>query len=169
MKTYELTYIISPETTSEEIEAKAKEIESLIQSKEGTILKQLNPIAKTLSYPINKRASGFLGVLEFHLEPEKLLEFKEAIVKDKKIVRHMLIIKEAAELRRKMRTRTKTAPVIEIESKPEVEEKPAHTASHSDAGIEEEPVITKKPKDHESKPKVDLKDIEHELDEILGE
>ena len=97
MKTYELTYIISPEITSEEAEAKAKEIESAIQSKEGIILKQLNPVAKTLSYPIKKRASGFFGVLEFQLEPEKLLELKEIIEKDEKIVRHMVIIKEAAE------------------------------------------------------------------------
>ena len=33
MKTYELTYIVSPEITSEEADAKAKEIEFVIQNK----------------------------------------------------------------------------------------------------------------------------------------
>ena len=45
--------------TRAEAEAKAKEIESAITVREGMINKQSNPIAKTLSYPIKKRASGF--------------------------------------------------------------------------------------------------------------
>ena len=93
MKTYELTYIVSPEITAEEAVAKGKEIESLIQAKEGLIVKQSNPSAKTLSYPVKKRASGFLGILEFKSEPEKLLELKETIGKDNKIIRYILVIK----------------------------------------------------------------------------
>jgi ribosomal protein S6 len=152
MKTYELTYIVSPEITSEEAESKAKELEFLISSKEGTILKQSNPIARTLSYPIKKHASGFFGVLEFQVEPEGLLELKETLLKDGKIVRHMVIIKEAAMMRKERRTRTKPSPIFDIEKKIEnkTEEK------------EEKP--EKKPE----KEKVELKDIEHELDEILG-
>ena len=154
MKTYELTYIVTPEITSEEAEAKAKELESAITSREGTILKQSNPIAKTLSYPIAKRASGFMGFLEFQLEPEKLLELKGVIEKDGKIVRHMIIIKEAAEFKKERRTRTKPAPTFEVEKKTEVE------------SIKEEKPTSAKA---EVKEKVELKDIEHELDEILGE
>ena len=159
MKTYELTYIISPDITPEKAAAQAKEIESIIQSKEGNILKQSNPIAKTLSYPIKKRASGFFGVLEFQLEPEKLIELKEIIAKDGRIVRHMIIIKEAAELKRKMRTKTKSAPVFEVGQKTKVE-----------SIKEEKPSPAKLSNEHsEVKEKVELKDIEHELDEILGE
>jgi len=164
MKIYELTYIVSPESTSEEIEAKTKEIESAITSREGTILKQLNPVAKTLSYPIAKRAYGFLGVLEFNIDSEKLLEVKDILAKDKKIVRHMLIIKQAAEFKKERRTRTKVEPVSEIEKKVEtkiVEEVPSEEPSE----IKEK--STSKIK--EIKEKVELKDIEHELDEILGE
>ena len=164
MKTYELTYIISPEMTSEEAEAKGKEIESAIQTREGVILKQSNPIAKTLSYQIQKRASGFLGFLEFQIEPEKLLEVKDIIIKDKKIVRHILIIKEAAEFKKARRTRdtikVKTSineqPNITIEQKAEVEQQIEE--------VKEEEASTKSPKE-----KVELKDIEHELEEILGE
>ncbi|MCX6718677.1 MAG: 30S ribosomal protein S6 [Candidatus Staskawiczbacteria bacterium] len=147
MKTYELTYIVSPDITSEEAEAKGKEIESLISSKEGTILKQSNPSARALAYPIEKRASGFFGVLEFQVEPEKLLELKETLLKDGKIVRHMLIIKEAAMMKKERRTRTKPAPIFDIDTEKKPEPEPA------------------KPAERE---KVELKDIEHELDEILG-
>ena len=153
MKTYELTYIISPEITSEEAEEKAKEIESIILSKEGTVLKQLNPIAKTLSYPIKKHASGFFGIIEFQLEPEKLIELKEMLVKDGKIVRHMIIIKEPVRIRKERRTKIKPESIFEIE-KPEAKTE------------KEEPSLTKA---SEGKQKVELKDIEQKLDELLGE
>lgn len=160
MKTYELTYIVSPEITSEEAEAKAKEIESAITSREGTILKQSNPVAKTLSYPVEKRASGFLGILEFQIEPEKLLELKAILEKDGKIVRHMVIIKQAAEFKKERRTRgatkTKPASIFETEQK---------TTDKVEEKEEEKPAISKPA----VKEKVELKDIEQELDEILGE
>jgi len=152
MKTYELTYIVSPEITSEEAEVKAKEIESIISSKEGTILRQSNPNAKALSYPIKKHASGFLGILEFQMEPEQLLELKEILSKDGKIVRHMIIIKEAAMMRKERRTRTKPIPAFKIEQKTEVED-----------------VKKEKPVKSTEKEKVELKDIEQKLDELLGE
>ena len=158
MKTYELTYIISSEITSEEAEAKAKEIEAAISSREGTILKQSNPIAKTLSYP--KRASGFFGVLEFQLEPEKLLELKEMVSKDGKIVRHMLIIKEAQRIRKERRSRV--APILEVEQK--IEE-PAFTKENLDVAEEEKPAGTKPTIEKE---KVELKDIDQQLNELLG-
>ena len=165
MKTYELAYIISPDMTSEEVENKAKEIESAIQSREGTDIKQLSPAARTLSYQIEKRASGFFGVIEFQLESEKLLEVKDIIVKDKKIVRHMLTIKEPAEFKKARRTRetakikveSAEQPSITIESKKEVEETKAEP--------EAEAVV----QNTEIKEKIELKDIEHELEEILGE
>ncbi|MEI7424560.1 MAG: 30S ribosomal protein S6 [Candidatus Staskawiczbacteria bacterium] len=162
MKTYELTYIVSPEIKSEEAEAKGKEIEAAITSREGTVLKQTNPVAKTFSYPIGKKASGFLGILEFQLEPEKLLELKEVLAKDEKIIRDMVVIKRAAEFKKERRTRTKIETAteeIKIEE-PVVVEK-AET-------VEEEAVVEPKVTKVKEKEKVELKDIEHELDEILG-
>ena len=160
MKTYELTYIVSPELISEEAEAKSKEIETIIQNKEGSILKQLNPIAKTLSYPIKKQASGYLGVLEFQLEPERLNELEENLKKDEKIVRHMVIIKKPAKQRKERRTRIKTGPsgypILETKA-------PTEELSQSVLHAQEENDPKGTPK------KVELKEIEQKLDEILGE
>ena len=139
--------------TSEEAGVKAKEIESAIQNREGIILKQSNPVAKALAYPIAKRASGFFGVLEFQLEAEKLIELKETIEKDGKIVRHMVMIKEPIKIRKERRSRA--TPVLEIEQK--IEE-PAFT--------EEKPASAKPTIEKE---KVELKDIDQQLEEILGE
>jgi len=144
MKTYELTYIISPEMTPEEAETFGKEVESFIQNKEGAILNQLKPTAKILAYPIKNRASGFMGVLEFQADPEKMLELKEKIQKDGKVVRYTIVIKKISKKRKERRTRKEVAPIFEKE--PEV-----------------------KPEIKIEKEKVELKDIEQKLEEILGE
>ena len=150
--------------TSEEAVAKAKEIESAISSREGTVVKQSAPVAKTLSYPIKKRGSGFLCSSEFQLDPEKIIELKEILAKDQKIVRHMLIIKEAAQFKKERRTREGSRLKLEK----------AESASSAEAEKKAEVLVDdndsddKKIKPSEPKEKVELKDIEHELDEILG-
>ena len=168
MKTYELSYIVSPDITSEEAEARGKEIESAIISREGLVLKQSNPIAKTFPYPIKGKASGFFGSLEFQLEPEKLLELKEVLEKETKIVRHMITIKRAAEFKKERRTRTKIDTTENIEAKP-VEVTPAEEIKDLTEQAEEiEEKSETKVKKIKEKEKVELKDIEQELDEILG-
>lgn len=148
MKPYELTYIISSEITAEEAEAEAKDIESLIQDKEGVILKFEKPSPRTLAYPIKKQGSGFFGVLEFQLEPEHLGELKEKIQKDGKIIRHMLIIKNPAKIQKERRTKKK--PLI----------------SSAPIGTIEEKAYSP---DRQINKKVELKEIEKKLDEILSE
>lgn len=147
MKTYELTYIISPEITSEEAEAFAKGLESFVQSKEGVIIKQTNPVAKTLSYQIKKHASGFIGSIEFQLDPEILVELKQMVDDDKKINRHMIVIKHPAKKDKPRRTRNKIGNefIVEKESPKEI-------------------VVEKK----EETKKVELRDIEQKLEELLG-
>jgi ribosomal protein S6 len=150
MKVYELTYIISPEISAGEAEAKAKDIDTFLQSKEGVIIRAENPALKTLSYPIKKQSSGFFGVLEFQIEPEKLNEVKEKLEKDSKILRHIIIIKKPVKEQKERRTR-KPLPTREVK-----------------IAIKESSFAKK---DWEAKPekKVELKEIEKKLDEILGE
>ncbi|MEK7540857.1 MAG: 30S ribosomal protein S6 [Patescibacteria group bacterium] len=149
MKPYELTYIISSEITAEEAEAKAKDIESFIQEKEGVILKSEKPSPRTLAYPIKKQGSGFFSGLEFQLEPEHLDELKEKIQKDGKIIRHILIIKKPAKIQKERRTKKK--PLISSASIGDVEEEKAYLP------------------DRQINKKVELKEIEKKLDEILSE
>jgi ribosomal protein S6 len=156
MKTYELTYIISPESTLEEAEICAKKIESFIQSKEGVLLKQSTPIAKTLSYPIEKHASGFVASIEFQLEAENLKEVKNKITEpnesNAKIVRHIIIIKKPLkDLRRKRQKKEAVTTFETIKTENTEIIKPA--SEKSSAGLE----------------KVELKDIEQKLEELLGE
>ncbi len=116
MKTYELTYIVSSDLNSEQADAKAKEIESFIQSREGTILKSERISIQTIAYPIKKQSSGYFGNLIFKVEEparsatevaggNKVKEIKEKMEKDNKILRHLITIKKPAKPIRLLRTR----------------------------------------------------------------
>jgi len=163
MKAYELTYILTPEITSEEAETFAKELESFVTSKEGVIVKQSNPIAKTLSYQIKKHASGFIGSIEFQLEPEALLELKQKMDKDGKVNRHMIVIKYPARKEKIRRSRNKVeGGVAEKETAKEI------TIEGKRAVAEEKKEETPKEEPKKESKKVELKDIEEKLEELLG-
>lgn len=155
MKTYELSYIISPNLKIEEATGLSSELSALIQKEGGLIMKETVPNPRTLAYQIKKQGAGFQVNLEFSLEPEKLRTVKEKITKDEKILRHMLVCKKA--------------PRREKERK----ERPAKTAVFSstlsktaEAGA---PLGTDEEKTKKSDKKVELKDIEEKLEEILKE
>jgi ribosomal protein S6 len=152
MKTYELSYIISPSLKSDEASGLSSEITALIQKEGGLIMKETTPNPRTLSYQIKKQGAGFQVNLEFSLEPEKLRAIEERIKKEEKILRHMLVAKRAPR-REKIR---KERPAL----------KTAETAA-SPAGTTETPSEEEKTK--EKGKKVELKDIEEKLEEILKE
>jgi len=143
VKPYELTYIISSAITADQAQVKAKNIESLIQDKEGMILSSEKLSPMTLAYSIKKQGSGFLGVLEFQLEPEYLGQLREKLQKDDKIIRHMIIIKSPVKIQKERRIRKKSLISKNTKIMPKEEKK--------------------------ADKKVELKEIEKELDEILSE
>ena len=190
MKNYELTYIISPNMTAEEAQAKAKELESKIQAKEGVILKSQKPVAKTLSYQIKKFGSGFFGILEFQIEPEALLDIKNLIEKDNQFIRHIILVINPAKKQKERRQRIKPVSIAlaiaeevkedagkianfikEVIVKP-VEEKIESMTEQkpvSPTSGEEKKATVKKARSEKNKEKVEIEDIDKKLDEILSE
>lgn len=177
MKNYEFSYIISPEFTLEEAEAKTKELETKIQAKEGVIIKSEKPSAKTLSYPVNKFSSGFFTTIEFQAEPEAMVVVKDEFIKDSKVLRLMVLVKNPARKIKERRQRIK--PVLDtivqevkekvIEPVKEVIEEIAKPEAKEEKAKEEKKAAVKKAKAEKTKEKADIEDIDKKLDEILSE
>jgi len=134
MKLYELTYLISPDLSEEEIRVLQEKINSLIQE-EGRVLPDSTSngglVRKTLAHPIKKNRSAFLSTLSFQLNPEELESLEKKLKAESKILRYLIL--------------TKKLPKMAV-------------------------VPVKKPKRIiKPKPKVELKEIEKKLEEILGE
>src|SRR3989338_7690863 len=106
MKTYELTYIISSQISTDESEALRKDLESFVQSKEGVILKSEKTTPQTLAYPIKKHSSGYFATLTFQVLEDKVKEIKDKLEKDLKVLRHFILIKRPVKIKKEETVKT---------------------------------------------------------------
>ena len=93
MKLYELTYLISPESSEDDLKTLQEEINSLIQNEGGILDEVAAPIKKDLAYPIKKQTSAYLTTLGFRLISEKLENIEKKIKAEDKILRYSVLIK----------------------------------------------------------------------------
>lgn len=119
-----------------------EEIGSLVQ-KEGGVLNGTDSLPKkSLTYPFKKRG-GHLNVLSFQCNPEKLENLEKELKAEKRILRYLILAKK-------------------LPKKVVLAQKPRHLIKPS-AG----PIL--RDETRQTKPKVELKEIEKKLEEILKE
>jgi ribosomal protein S6 len=142
MRYYELTYLIKAELTEEKAKEFQEKIISLIQE-EGGILNEANsPFKRKLAYPIKKEGQAHLATLYFQLKADKLASLEKKVESEKEILRYLILTKKKAEV---IPEAAKAIPAIRKEGEAPV------------------PSAKKAPK------KVELKEIEKKLEEILKE
>jgi len=142
MKHYELTYLISPDLSETELKSLQEKIKSSIENKGGVFFNADEPTKKKLAYPIKKQFEAYLMSLSFQLSPDKLAEFEQELKKEDKIFRFIIITKKLPSPAQVLRGKIlagKKVPEVTIKTKKIV-----------------------KPK------KVELKEIEKKLEEILN-
>lgn len=93
MKLYELTYLISLESSEDDLKTWREKINSLIQNEGGILDEVATPIKKDLAYPIKKQTSAYLTTLGFRLSSEKLENLEKKIKAEDKILRYSVLIK----------------------------------------------------------------------------
>jgi len=136
MKNYELTYLISSDVSEQELKNLSEKIKTFIQEQEGIVKKTTEPSKTKLGYSIKEKEQGFLGILDFSLNPEKIANLEKKLKSDTQILRYLILNKEVPE-----KTQIKRAL-------PKVE----------------------KPTTQEAKTeKVELKEIDKKIEEILQE
>ena len=103
-KNYEISYLISPNVSEEQIFGMAGKITSLIQDAKGIANKVEEPKKIKLAYPINKQRSAYFGWTTFAMLPENLEEFKKKLRFEKKSIMRFLVVfipKKVLELRKR--------------------------------------------------------------------
>lgn len=147
---YELTYIVSAQVPETEHGAVEKTVLDLLKKAKTTI--KLSPYSlgrKRLAYPIEKQKHGFYYVLEFDFVDEDksgLQDFETSLRHDKNILRH-LIVKISGKPKPVRRNKDAAEPAVKTEKNPRSEQKETKTS--------------------EVKAKVDLEDLDQQLDNIL--
>ncbi|OIO46059.1 MAG: 30S ribosomal protein S6 [Parcubacteria group bacterium CG1_02_39_15] len=133
MKSYELTCLISPDLSEEELKQLEEKVASFIREEEGILNGTSLVVRKALSYPVKKKHSAYLAMINFQLNPEKIENLEAKLKKENQVLRYLVTVKP---------------PVKEMAA------------------------ITRRPATIKSAPKktmekVELKEIEKKLEEIL--
>jgi ribosomal protein S6 len=141
MKQYELSYLISGEITEQEAKDFQNRIASIIKEMGGVLDETGLPLKKRLAYSIKKQIQAYLAVLIFKMDPEKITELEKKIKEEHQILRHLMLYKKplGKKAEKARRVRPLRKPLLTEEKKPLAEKK------------------------------VELKEIEKKLEEILQE
>lgn len=97
MKNYELTYLISPDLSEEELKIFSGKINNFIQEEAGVLEKTTEPFKRKLSYPIKKKEEGFSITLIFSLDPGKLENLEKKLKPENQILRYIILTKKNPE------------------------------------------------------------------------
>ena len=84
---YELTLLTKEET-------ELKNVKDLIASFKGKVTKEEKWGEKTLAYSIKKNHTALFYNFQFELEKKNILEFKNKLNFNEKILRYLLLVKE---------------------------------------------------------------------------
>ena len=118
MKSYELTYLISPEVSEEELKSLNEKINSLIYQKEAGVLNEVKiPSKKRLAQPIKKQREAFLTNLSFYLEPDKLENLERQLKSEKKILRYLILVRPKIKVAKVRKGLPKVIPKIPVKEK----------------------------------------------------
>ena len=92
MRNYEVTFIVDPVLSGDEIRSTAKTYEDLIKNEGGKIVHKDDMGLKQLAYPINKRSSGIYFCIEFQIETGDVVSKLElSMRRDERIMRFLTI------------------------------------------------------------------------------
>ncbi len=127
-RTYEVMYIINPETDAEKIEKLNEAVGKLIEKEGGEIVRMDDIGIRNLAYPIEKKETGHYVLFEINGTGQEIAELERRMRVNDMVMRYMTVrvdedrkkaaaIKAKREARNEKRaTRATTAKVEEAEA-----------------------------------------------------
>jgi small subunit ribosomal protein S6 len=88
---YELVYIISPNTSEEEVSKVLGKVSEYITKVGGTVVEVVQWGKKRLAYPINKFGEGNYVLTRVEIKPEAVKGLEASLKLSNEIIRHLVI------------------------------------------------------------------------------
>ena len=110
MKYYQLTYLVSPDLSEQEVKSFQERINSLLQDEGGKIGESKNPIRKELEYPIRGKNKAYFFDLDFYLKPGNLKDLENKLKKESPILRHLITEKKLLKIEVPKKVKSKLKP-----------------------------------------------------------
>lgn len=90
-RTYEVMYIIDPETAADKITTLNEAVGKLIEKEGGTIVRLDDIGMRNLAYPINKKNEGHYVLFEIEGSGQEILELERRMRVNDLIIRYMTV------------------------------------------------------------------------------
>lgn len=178
-KTYQLTCLFSPLSTTEELNKIVQKIKDGITTQGGSFVGEeistANLVKKRLAYPINKHQEAFFLNINFVYPIKLISEFKDKFLSEGNIIRFLIAIKEKEKKQSEKKAKDsfnfelvdkveplsekKNAMVEKITPETEIKEPVAKEA------VPEKDISTEKV----VKEKVKIEELDKKLEEILNQ
>jgi len=131
-RTYEVMYIVDPETPAERIEKLNEAVGKVIEKEGGTVVRMDDIGRKQLAYPIEKKTEGHYVLFEIDGSGQEILELERRMRVNDMILRYITIRvdedrKKAEKLHEKREARQ--AKRARFRATEETAETPAETAA----------------------------------------
>ncbi len=91
MRRYETIYIVNPNVSDEEYHEISKKYNSLIENRNGVIVKTQEWGKQRMAYPVKKFYNGFYFLLDFCADPGVTAELVRNFKIDERILKHQTI------------------------------------------------------------------------------
>ncbi len=110
-RTYEVMYIVDPETPAEKLTKLNEAVASLIEKEGGTVVRMDDGGRRTLAYPIKKKTEGFYILFEIEGSGQEIAELERRMRVNDMIIRYITVRvdedrKKAERIKTKRETRT---------------------------------------------------------------
>ncbi len=98
---YELTFLINPNISKEELEDILTQLKDRIARSGGQIIKDSFTQKIALAYPVKKLRQAYLVSLDFDVERDKIETIKTHLKDTKAVLRHLIITKHPVKIKPK--------------------------------------------------------------------
>lgn len=99
MRTYEALYIVKPDVQDDEIQTIAKDVESLVTTNGGTIVRSEIWGKRKLAYEVKKQTEGVYVLLRFESSPEFVGKLENHFRLSENVIRDLIVYFDPQTLR----------------------------------------------------------------------
>lgn len=126
-RTYEVMYIIDPETAPDKITALNEAMGALIEKEGGTIVRMDDIGMRTLAYPIKKHKDGYYVLFEMDGSGKEILELERRMRVNDLVMRYVTV-RVDEDRKKALKMQTKREKRLSLRSKFRKTEETAETA-----------------------------------------
>ncbi|MFH1161065.1 MAG: 30S ribosomal protein S6 [bacterium] len=116
LKQYETVFIMTPVLSAEQMKETVEKFQKFLKSKDAELVYEDNWGLRKMTYPIQKKSTGFYYLIEFKADPAIIREWEVTFKRDERILRFLTVAldKHAIAYNEKKRAKAKAEKTAEV-------------------------------------------------------